>query len=233
MISGEYMLLCLKASIRYIPTNLLICLFTLIVSLVLGILVAMGRVYRIPVLSPILDMLMAFLKAIPVNLVLLICIILYTNNFASIVKALHLNISIKDVSLLYVAVFSLVICTISPISEVVRGGLISVDKGQYEAGYSVGLTKWQTFRTIILPQAARSMVAPLTNSTLALMKSTSLVSVIGVMDIINGSITAASEAYCYFEAYLAASLVFWVIGYALERLSALAERRLSVSVKLL
>ncbi len=233
MVNGEYFLMCLKAAIRYIPNNIVICVATIVLCLIFGSLIAVARNYRVPVLAQFFDVLMALFKALPANLILLICTLLYTMNFTKIVEALHLNISIQDVSLIYVAIFSLVICSVSGISEVIRGSLLSVPHGQYEAGYSVGLTRWQTFRTIVIPQAARAMVAPLTNSIISMMKRTSLVSVIGVMDIINGATTAASTAYCYMEAYLAASLVFWVIGFILEQLSRLTEKHFSKSVKTL
>lgn len=231
MINMSNFWMCLKAAVLYIPNNFIMCISVLVITVILGSLIAMARAYRVPVLSQILSVLMAFLKALPANLVLIICLIIYTTNFSKIMAFFHLKVSIKQVNLIYLAIFALSICTISSISEVIRGGLISVDKGQYEAGYSVGLTKWQTFRTIIMPQATRNLVAPLTNSVLALMKSTSLVSIIGVMDIINGSVNSANASYCYMEAYLAAALVFWVIGFVLERLSVLAEKHFSKSVK--
>ena len=109
---------------------------------------------------------------------------------------------------------------------------MGVDKGQYEAGYASGLTKAQTFFHVIVPQAVRAVIPPLTNDILSLVKGTALVSVIGVSDILTDSINAASAAYSYLEAYVAA-LVFWGIGIVLERLSHYVERKFSKSVKTL
>ena len=74
---------------------------------------------------------------------------------------------------------------------------------------------------------------PLTNSILSLLKATALVSVIGVMDIMNGALVAANQSYSYLEAYIAAALVFWVLGLLLERLSKAVERYFGKSVKAL
>ena len=114
-------------------------------------------------------------------------------------------------------------CSLASISEIIRSGLISVDKGQYEAGYASGLTKAQTFFHVIVPQAVRAVIPPLTDDILSLVKGTALVSVIGVSDILTDSINAASAAYFYLEAYVAAALVFWGIGIVLERLSHYVE----------
>lgn len=231
MIDAGYFLMCLKAAVSYIPQNIFMSIATLLISTILGTFIAMARAYKVPVLKQVFDILLALCKAFPANLVLLIVYMLYTNNFANITKALHLSISIKDVNLVYVAIVALVICSLSGISEVIRSGLLSVNKGQYEAGYAIGLTKVQTFFHIIMPQVVRAIIPPLTNSILALVKSTALVSVIGVIDIMNGAKIAANMAYCYMEAYIAAALVFWVIGIILERFSRMVEKYFSKSVK--
>ena len=194
---------------------------------------AMVRVYKVPVLKSVMDVLMALSKAFPMNLVLLIFYLIWTTQFSSIAAFFHSQKTIKDVSLMYVAIAALVFCSLASISEIIRSGLISVDKGQYEAGYASGLTKAQTFFHVIVPQAVRAVIPPLTNDILSLVKGTALVSVIGVSDILTDSINAASAAYSYLEAYVAAALVFWGIGIVLERLSHYVERKFSKSVKTL
>lgn len=231
MINGKYFWLCFKAAVEYIPQNIYMSFLTLAICVVLGTGIAMVRAYRVPVLNIIFDVLMAFCKALPANLVLLICFIIYTTNFSAIADALHIKAGIRDINMLYIAVVALVICSISGISEVIRSGLIAVDRGQYEAGYSVGLSKSKTFFRIILPQAVRAIIPPLTNSILSLVKNTALVSVIGVMDIMNGATTAANVYYCYLESYIAASIVFWGIGLILEIFSHQVEKYFTKSVK--
>lgn len=233
MVNGEYFLMCLKAAAACIPTSLWIAGVTFVISVVLGTGIALLRAYRVPVAKQVFDVLMALSKALPTNLVLLIVLVLVTSNFTSVMAALHLPLTIKDLSVSAVAVAALVICTVPGISEVIRGGLLSVEYGQYEAGYAMGLTRIQTFFLIIVPQVFRAVIPPLTSSTLTLVKGTALVSVIGVIDIMNGARNAASWAYCYLEAYLAAALIFWVIGALLEWLSRAVERRFARSIRIL
>lgn len=136
---------------------------------------------------------MALSKAFPMNLVLLIFYLIWTTQFSRIAAFFHSQKTIKDVSLMYVAVAALVFCSLASISEIIRSSLISVDKGQYEAGYASGLTKAQTFFHVIVPQAVRAVIPPLTNDILSLVKGTALVSVIGVSDILTDSINGGKR----------------------------------------
>lgn len=231
MIQSKYFMLCLQAAISKIPRNLTMCFVTLLICSVLGLLIALVRTYRIPVLTPVLDVFIALCKAFPANLVMLICVMVYTYKFNDLIAMLHLKMTIRDVDLIYIAIVALTIVALPGISEVFRSGLLSISKGQFEAGYAVGMTAFQTFRDIIFPQMLRIVVPTLTNSTLSLMKTTALVNVMGVSDILKGATDAAQDAYCFLEAYLAAALVFWVIGFIIERVSKFTESYFSRSVK--
>ncbi|WP_099204508.1 amino acid ABC transporter permease [Scatolibacter rhodanostii] len=231
MLNLGYFLDSLKAAVSYIPQNLFMSLMTLLICCVLGTLAAMARVYQVPVIKPICDFLLALLKALPQNLVLLIVYLVFTITFSPIMAFLGVKANIQNVDMVYVAIAALSISSLAGVSEVIRAGLLSVGKGQYEAGYTVGLTAGQTFFHIILPQTIRAVIPPLTNSILSLVKATSLVSVIGVMDIMNGAIVAANTYYSYIEAYVAAALVFWVLGIIIEIASRKVEIHFSRSVK--
>ena len=174
MIKGSLLWNCLKAAVGAIPLNLMMSAVTLVICIVLGTLIAMVRVYKVPVLKPVMDVLMALSKAFPMNLVLLIFYLIWTTQFSSIAAFFHSQKTIKDVSLMYVAVAALVFCSLASISEIIRSGLISVDKGQYEAGYASGLTKAQTFFHVIVPQAVRAVIPPLTNDILSLVNGVSV-----------------------------------------------------------
>lgn len=67
--------------------------------------VKLPRTYRVPIIAPILDVVIALCKAFPANLILLICIMVYTNTFNDVIKALHLKITIRDVNLIYIPIF--------------------------------------------------------------------------------------------------------------------------------
>ena len=228
---AKYFWMCLEAAVQKIPQNLIMCFSTLLICLVIGLFIALARIYRVPVLAPILDVLLALTKAFPANLILLICVMAYTYTFNDIIAFLHLDITIRDVDLIYIAIIALIIVALPGLSEVMRSGLLAIPKGQFEAGYAVGMTTFQTFRDIILPQLFRVTVPMLTNSTLSLMKTTALVNVMGVSDILKGATDAATDAYCFLEAYVAAALVFWCLGALIEKAGRMLEAYLNRSHK--
>lgn len=231
MIQGKYFIICLQAAVSRIPRNLLMCFVTLGICVVLGMLAALVRTYRLPVISKVLDVFMALCKAFPANLILLICIMIYTYKFNDFAAFFHLDVNIRDVNLIYIAILGLTIVSLPGISEVLRSGLIAIPKGQFEAGYAVGMTAFQTFRDIIFPQMFRVVIPPLTNSILSLLKITALVNVMGVSDILKSATDAATESYAFLEAYVAAALVFWVLGIIIERISKMLEKYFAKSIK--
>ncbi|MBP1736240.1 MAG: hypothetical protein H6Q60_121 [Oscillospiraceae bacterium] len=147
--------------------------------------------------------------------------------FNTFAEALGLGIRVKDVSTVYIAIFALSFFSTTMISENIRGALLSISKGQYEAAYSVGLTNGQTFRRIIFPQLMLVLLPGLTGTVIGMTKATSLVILLGVVDILNGALKFANTAYCFFEAYLAAALVYWAFSLVIQFIGTMAEKRLA------
>ena len=107
----------------------------------------------------------------------------------------------RDFPLIWRAILALTLGYAAFVAEVFRAGLQSVDPGQIEAAKALGLRPWQRFRLIILPQAIRTILPPLGNDFIAMVKDSSLVSVLGVLDITQlGKVTAAGN-FRYFETY--------------------------------
>jgi L-cystine transport system permease protein len=131
---------------------------------------------------------------------------------------------VRDVDKLFIGVFALSISAIASISENIRSALSSVPIEQYEAGYSVGLTKYQTFVRIIVPQAVLTLLPSLVNTITGLIKMTSLAMLVGVTDILNGMLIRASITFGYLEAYFAASLVYWGMSVILEQVGKYLEK---------
>ncbi|MGZ9811825.1 amino acid ABC transporter permease [Pseudoroseicyclus sp. H15] len=114
----------------------------------------------------------------------------------------------RDFPLLWRAVIALILAYSSFLAEVFRAGLQSVEKGQLEAADSLGLSRWQRFRLVSFPQAFRMVMPPLGNDFVAMVKDSSLVSVLGVADITQlGKVTAAGN-FRYFETYNVVALLY-------------------------
>ncbi len=132
----------------------------------------------------------------------------------------------RDFSLLWRAVIALTIAYSSFLAEVFRAGLQGVDKGQIEAAEALGLNRWQRFRLIVFPQALRMILPPLGNDFVAMVKDSSLVSVLGVTDVTQlGKVTAAGN-FRYFETYNVVALVYLTITITLSLALRRFEKRM-------
>ncbi len=132
----------------------------------------------------------------------------------------------RDFTLMWRAIIALMIGYSAFIAEVFRAGLLSVDVGQIEAAKSLGLGGWHRFRFIVFPQAFRTIMPPLGNDFIALVKDSSLVSVLGVTDIAQlGKVTAAGN-FRYFETYNVVALLYLIMTVSLSLMLRKLERRM-------
>ncbi len=115
-------------------------------------------------------------------------------------------------------------------AEVVRAAILSVPKGQWEAAYTVGMNRTRTLTRVILPQAARVSVPPLSNTFISLVKDTSLASLILVTELFKVAQQIAAATLQFMVVYLAAALVYWVICLVLSFGQSALERRLDRNV---
>ncbi len=117
------------------------------------------------------------------------------------------------------------------VSEIVRGGIASVDKGQIEAGRSLGISYSKTMIKIILPQAIKNITPTLGNELIALIKETSVAGYVAVLDITRVIQMIASNTYNYFVSYFVLGIIYFVIVFIITQLLKVVERRLSRSDK--
>jgi cystine transport system permease protein len=111
-------------------------------------------------------------------------------------------------------------------SEIIRAAIISIPKGQWEAGYSIGMTYTQALKRIILPQATRVSIPPLSNTFISLVKDTSLASLVLVTEMFRRAQEIASTNYEFLLVYSEAALVYWVLCFFLSVLQGFMEKRL-------
>lgn len=136
-------------------------------------------------------------------------------------------LAVRDVPLLWRAVIALTIGYAAFISEIFRAGIQAVDRGQIEAAKALGLTRAQRFRLVVLPQAVRTVLPPLGNDFVAMVKDSSLVSVLGVSDITQIGKVYAAGSFRFFETYSIVALVYLALTIGLSLLLRGLERRLA------
>lgn len=114
-------------------------------------------------------------------------------------------------------------------AESIRGAVIAVDKGQTEAARSIGFSRLQTLRKVVLPQAARLMIRPLGVNTVALLKGSALVSTISVVELTYTAQRFIGSTYKPFEIFGVAALLYMVMVYAVARIVDLLDRRFAIA----
>lgn len=116
------------------------------------------------------------------------------------------------------ALIGLSLNTAAYTSETLRAAISSIEKGQWEAAASIGMTRWQTLYRVILPQAGRTALPPLGNSFIGLVKDTSLAATIQVPELFRQAQLVTSRTLEVFTMYLAASLIYWIMATVLSAL---------------
>ena len=111
------------------------------------------------------------------------------------------------------------------VSEIFRAGIQAIDVGQMEAGRSLGMTWWQTMYSVILPQAVRNILPPLGNEFIAMLKDSSLVSVIGFEELTRRGQLIIAQTYGSFEIWMTVAVLYLMMTLAISRIVALLEKR--------
>ncbi|MDR2078958.1 MAG: amino acid ABC transporter permease [Treponema sp.] len=211
---------------RGIPVSLAIAAVAFFFGALIGLGIALIRIRRIPVLTRVAGVYTSFMRGTPLLAQIFLCyygiplVLRYLND----VYAWNLNISaIPAIVFMY---FSFSLNVGAYLSESIRAALLSVPPGQIEAASSLGMTDFQAFLRITLPQAALVALPNMGNTFIALLKDTSLAFAASVPEIIGQAKISAARSSNFLEAYLVAALLYWIICFALERLLNMSERRL-------
>ncbi|ALN75308.1 amino acid ABC transporter permease [Aureimonas sp. AU20] len=134
-----------------------------------------------------------------------------------------------DLSAFQAGVLALTVFCSSHVGEITRGALQTLPKGQTEAAKAIGLTFGQTFRYVLGPQALRLSLPPLVNTGAEMVKASTLLSVIGVAELLLRTQEVISRTFQSLPFYLLAGLLYFTVNFAIERLGRLVERRLSAA----
>lgn len=209
-----------------VPKTLALAIFILLLSLILGAIIALIKQYKVPLFSQIIKVLQSFLRGTP-NVVLLFLMYYALPEiltfFAGILGIAFDANSLNPVVIVIVT-FSISYSVFQ--SEIIRGAILSIEKGQIEAAQSLGFSSWQTFRKVLIPQALVEAFPDILNSLLVIIKALSLAYLISVVDILGQAKMVGALSYRYLEAFVGAALVYWLIGTILTILSNRFELKL-------
>lgn len=196
------------------PITIGYALAAMLLGLPLALLVALARLSRVAPLRGLSSVYVSFMRGTP----LLVQIFMVYYGLPSFGVTL---------SPLVGGVLALTLNAAAYLSETIRAAILSVPRGQREAALSLGLTPRQTLRLIVLPQAARVALPSLGNTLIGLVKDTSLVSVITVVELLRSAQLVIARTFEPFGPYLAAALIYWLISSLLELVQRGLEGRLA------
>ena len=127
---------------------------------------------------------------------------------------------------LFAAIFIVSINTGAYMAEIIRGGIISIDKAQSEAAHSIGLTHWQTMVSVVLPQAIRNIMPSIGNEFIVNIKDSSVLNVISVTELFFQAKSAAGTYFRYFETYFIIAAIYLVLTFTITRVLRLLEKKM-------
>lgn len=213
MISFSYITKSIPGLLAAIPTTLVLAFSSAIFGWILGLAVALVRRAKVPVISQICAIFVSFMRGVPMVIALYISyfaipMIIY-NYGLSIGKEYDLN----AISPMLYAIIALGLGQAAFSSENFRAALDAIDAGQTEAAYSVGMTKFQALRRVILPQALSIAIPNLGGQFLGLIKGTSLAFYVGVTEITGTAQVQASPNLNFLEAYIMTTIVYEILSF--------------------
>ncbi len=211
--AGAYAPAHLKFLLQGLLVTLEVAFISIVLSFIFGIVIGVIRYTKIPVFSQLLAVLVETIRNLPLLL------IIFFTYFALPEVGLKLD-------KLYAAISALVIFESAMLSEIVRSGLQSIDKGQIEAARSSGLTYGQTLWYIILPQALRRMVPPIVSQFISLLKDTSLAIVISLPELMNhAQIINGRNVNFVIPIFILVAFMYFIVNYSLSLVSRRLEYR--------
>ncbi|MCK9230586.1 MAG: amino acid ABC transporter permease [Syntrophales bacterium] len=207
--------------LKFLPDGILITfevtILSILLALVIGLFTGLGRISRNRFINGLASVYVEVIRGIP-----LLVQLFY------IYFALGRIVNVPPITS---AVIAMAVCYGAYMGEIFRAGIESIHKGQTEAARSLGMTSVQTMRHVILPQAFKTILPPVGNEFVALLKDSSLVSILAVSDLLRRGREYAAQSFAYFETYTMVALVYLIITLFLSKLISIMEDRINAGGK--
>ncbi|UWQ58649.1 amino acid ABC transporter permease [Leisingera caerulea] len=213
----DYMLGLVPVILSYVPTTLAMAGASMVLALVLASLLAVERVIKVPVLDSLVVLFISFFRGTP----LLVQLFLFYFGLPQLLPAL------ANINGVTAAIMGLTLHFAAYMAESIRAAIAGVDRSQWEAAQSIGMTQAQMMRRIILPQATRIAAPTLVNYFIDMIKGTSLAFTLGVTEMMGAAQKEAAGSFLYFEAFLVVAAIYWIMVEALSQVQGRLETRLN------
>lgn len=215
----DYTLALFPILLSYLGTTMKMALLGFIFALLIAGVLAVIRTFKLFGLNAFARLFISFFRGTPLLVQLFLL-------YYGLPQIMPIFIGLNAFS---AAVIGLTLHFSAYMAESIRAAIISVDKSQMEAALSIGMTRGQAMRRIILPQAARIATPSLMNYFIDMIKSTSLAFTLGVAEIMASAQKEASSSFKFFESFVAVALIYWAVVVFFTYLQTLLERRLNAA----
>lgn len=213
----DYMLGLVPTILGYVPLTLFMAAAGMVCALILASLMAVERVIKVPVLDWLVMLFISFFRGTP----LLVQLFLFYYGLPQVFSFL------AQINGVTAAIMGLTLHFSAYMAEAIRAAITGVDRSQWEAAQSIGMTQTQMMRRIVLPQAARIAAPTLVNYFIDMIKGTSLAFTLGVTEMMGAAQKEAAGSFLYFEAFLVVALIYWLMVELLSQCQKVLETRLN------
>lgn len=212
--------------LEVVPRTLFLAFIILIFGILIGFLFSLIKIRKVPVITQIINVLISYARGVPLIVHLLVLQAALPDASASLLSVFGVAADPNEFPNLLIVLITYIFLEAAIESEYIRGAFQSIDRDQIEAGYSIGFTRSQNLKRIIIPQTLAVVVPLFLNSFLKIIKALSLAFVVGVVEILSQARYAAALNYRYLESYIAAALVYWLVCGILQTIFNRVERKM-------
>lgn len=223
----EVMIQSLLVASQYIGTTLFMAITAIVIGVILGLGIALIRLYRIKGLSQFFQVVVTLLKGIPMVLIILALYLIASKQFDVWSESMNWSLRFRDFNMVWIAISALSLLATINSSEIFRGAFAAIKKGQFDAAKSMGMTNLQTIRRVLLPQAIPISLPMFSNLLISLVKASSLASMVSVVDVFAAAKITAQQNYRFLEAYVAVAVIYWGISLVIEKGAQMLEQRMT------
>ena len=200
----------------FLPITIKLTIGALLIALPVSFLFAAVELKKVPVLTQIVRLYLSVIRGTPMLLQMFVIYALVPYWLNGLFQSLGKEINVYDIDPIWYAYVAISLSATAFLTEAVRSSILSVDKGQKEAGYMVGLSKWQIYREIIIPQALTVALPILGNVIVDVIKSTSLAFTMSVTEVMGRAKIIGGMTTKYLEMYIDAFFVYVVFIFFVE-----------------
>ncbi len=224
--SVEYMVKSLPILLSYLDVTILVTIVAESMGLFIGCAAALIRIQKIQGLRQLCTLYISFMRGTP----FLVQLYLVCFGFPQILQAAGYT-DVRSLPGLLFVFFVMSVHAGAYLAEIMRGSVLAVDAGQLEAAYAVGMTTFQAYRRVILPQAFRLAVPALGNHIISTLKGTSLIFNVGVVDMMRKADLLGSYSYRHLELYMDVGIIYIALCFLLQAGTTLLEKRVEYKSK--